>query len=65
MLPRGVVEGARGVLGDRLDRHGDARRIGQRQVALRRHRLGRVDLELAGPAARVEIQRFLLDDPRL
>ena len=47
---RRVVEGACGVLGDRLHRHGDARRIGERQVALRRHRLGRVDLQLAGPA---------------
>jgi hypothetical protein len=42
--------------------HSDTRRIGQRQIALRRHRLGRGDLELAGPAARVKIQRFLLDD---
>ena len=38
---RRVVEDGRRVLGDRLHRHGHARRIGQRQVALGRHRLGR------------------------
>ena len=37
----GIVEGRRGVGMDRFDRHGDARRIGERQIALRRHRLGR------------------------
>jgi hypothetical protein len=39
-----VVEGLVGVCGDREHRYGDARRIGQRQVALGRHRLGRGDL---------------------
>jgi len=47
---------------NRLDRHGDARRIGERQVALRRHRLGRHDLELAGAPARMKQQRFLIGD---
>ena len=45
-----VVVGAALVLGDRQHRHGDARRIGERQVALRRHRLGGHDLQLARPA---------------
>ncbi len=54
-----VVEGPARVLGDRLDRHGHARRIGQRKVALGGHRLGRVDLQLAWPPVRVEVQRFL------
>ena len=46
----GQVVGLARVFGDRQHRHGDAGRIGQRQVALRRHRLGSDDLELAGPA---------------
>ena len=58
----GVVVGAGRILGDGLHRHGDARRIGERQVALRRHGLGRHDLELAGPALRVELERFLVRD---
>ena len=47
---------------DCLDRHGDAGRIGQRQIALRRHRLCRDNLDLAWSPARVEIQRFLVGD---
>ena len=43
----GVVVGEAGILGDGQHRHGDARRIGQRQVALGGQRLGRRDLELA------------------
>ena len=63
MLPLvGVVVGRRGIGGDRLHRHGDAGRIGERQIALRRHRLGGDDLQLAGPPARVEQQRFLIGD---
>jgi hypothetical protein len=54
----GVVEGARGVFGDRLHRHRDARRIGQRQVALRRHRLGRHHFELARTPHGVKFQRL-------
>ena len=49
---RGIIERARRVLGDRLHRNCDARRIGERQVALRRHRLGRVDFQLARPSHR-------------
>ena len=60
----GVVEGARRLLGDRLDGNRDARRIGERQVALCRHRFGGVDLQLARPAARVELKGFLLGDGR-
>ena len=44
----GVIVGVVGILGDRLHRNGHARRIGQRQIALRRHRLGRRDGDLAG-----------------
>ena len=57
-----VVINGRRIGGDRLDRSGDARRIGKRQVALRRHRLGRHDLELAGTPARVELERLLIGD---
>ena len=60
----GVVEGERRVLGDRLHRHRHARRIGQRQVALGRHRLGRRDLELARPPVGVEVQGFLIGERR-
>ena len=59
-----VVVGLARILGDGQHRHGDARRIGQRQVALRRHRLGGDDLELAGAAAAVELQRFLVGEGR-
>jgi hypothetical protein len=38
-----------GIGGDRHARRGDARRIGQRQVALVGERLDRLDLELARP----------------
>ncbi len=51
---RGVVVGGRRVRGDRLHRHGDARRIGERQVPLRRHGLRRHHLELAGAPLGVE-----------
>ena len=61
---RGVVVGEARILGDGQHRHGDARRIGERQVALRRHRLGGDDLELAGPALAVELQRFLVGEGR-
>ena len=60
----GVVVGAALVLGDGQHRHGDARRIGQRQIALRRHRLGGDDFELSGPALAVEQQGFLVGKGR-
>ena len=60
----GVVVGEVRILGDRQHRHGHARRVGQRQVALGGQRLGRRDLELAGLALAVEQQRFLLREAR-
>ena len=62
--PGGVVEGQGRVLGDRQHRHRDARRIGERQVALGRHGLGRHDFELAGAAMGVELQRLLVGEGR-
>ena len=59
-----VVVGAAFVLGDREHRDGDARRIGQRQVALGRHRLGGDDFQLAGPANAVKLQGFLVGKGR-
>ena len=53
-----VVDGVR-VLEDGEAGGGDARRIGQRQVARRGQRLGRRDLDLARPAAGVQLQRLL------
>ena len=60
----GVVVGEVGIPGDGQHRHGHARRVGERQVALRGQRLGRRDLELAGLALAVELQRFLLGEVR-
>ena len=58
----GVVIGGGGVFGDGEHGNGDARRIGQRQVALGRHGLGGHDLDLAGPTARMELQSLLIGD---
>src|SRR4029453_15326828 len=44
--------------GDTLDRHGSARRIGEAEVALRRHRLGGDNFDLARPAAGVKVDRL-------
>ena len=60
----GQVVGFARVLRDRQHRHGDAGRIGQRQIALRRHRLGGDDLKLAGPAHAMELQGFLIGESR-
>ena len=59
-----VVVGAALVLGDGQHRHGDARRVGERQVALGRHRLGRHDFELSRPALAVKQQRLLVGKGR-
>ena len=59
-----VVVGAARILGDGEHRHGDARRIGEREVALGRHRLGGDDFQLAGPADAVELQGFLIGESR-
>ncbi len=57
---RGVVIGRVRIFGDRQHRHRDARRIGQRQVALGRHRFGGHNLELARPSLGMEQQGLLL-----
>ena len=54
----GQLIGAAGIVGDRLHRHRDAGRISEAEVALGRHRLGGDDLDLPGPAARVEVDRL-------
>ena len=59
-----VVVGAARILGDGEHRHGDARRIGEREVALGRHRLGGDDFQLAGPADAVKLQGFLIGEGR-
>jgi len=56
ILARGERRRGVGVGGDRLAGKGDARRIGERQVALIGERLGGDDLELAGPRLAVELQ---------
>ena len=61
----GVVVGRRRVLRDGVHRHGDARRIGERQVALGGERLGRGDFELAGLALGVELKGFLIGEAGL
>src|SRR3546814_16754801 len=54
----GVVVGLRLVVANAQAGRGNAGRIGQREIALGGQRLGRLNLELAGPAAGVQIQRF-------
>ena len=57
---RRVVESGIRPFGDGAHRHGDAGRIGERQVALRRHGFGRRDLELSGLGTGVKGEGFLL-----
>ena len=57
----GVVGGFVRVVVDGQARRGDARRIGERQVALVAERLGRLDLQLSGHRKLVEIQRRLVE----
>ena len=59
-----VVVGAAGVLGDSQHRHRNARRIGERKVALGRHRLGGDDFQLARTANTVKLQGFLVSKGR-
>jgi hypothetical protein len=59
-----VVVGLGLVLGDGQHRHGDAGRIGERQIALRRHRLGGDHFQFAGAALTMEQQRFLIGKSR-
>ena len=58
----GIIVSLVGILGDRPHRHRDSGRISEAQIALRRHRLGRDDLDLPGPPLGVEVQRFLLGE---
>ena len=60
----GVVVGLALILRDGEHRHRDAGRIGEREIALRRHRLGGDDFELSRPALAVEQQRFLVGEGR-
>ena len=53
-----IVIGLGGILGDRVHRNRDTRRIGKAEVALRRHRLRRDDLDFSGPAIGVVQQRL-------
>ena len=46
--------------GDRQHRHSDARRIGQAEVALGRHRFGGLDADLARRRVAVEVQRLFI-----
>ena len=56
----GVFVGEAFIFGDRQDRNCDAGRIGERKVALCRHRLGGDDFQLARPALAVKQQCFLV-----
>ncbi len=60
----GVVVGKLPIGGDGQHRHRHPRRVRQREVALGGQRLGRRDLELAGLALAVELQRFLIGKAR-
>ncbi len=60
---RRVVEGELGVAVDVQAGLGDARGIGQRQVARGDQRLGQADLQLAGAPLGMHGQRFLRRDP--
>ena len=57
----GVVGGGRRIVADGKAWRRDARRIGERQVALVAERLGRLDLELSGNRVFVEIERRLVE----
>jgi len=57
-----VVVRERRIARDLETRRGDARRVGERQVALGGERLGGVNLDLARPAGGVHAQRLLVDD---
>jgi hypothetical protein len=57
---RGVVVGRVRILGDLADGRGDARRVGEAEVALGGHRFGSGDRDLAGLGVAVKIERFLV-----
>ena len=54
----GIVVGTARVVGDSAHRYRDTGRISQSEVALRRHRLGGDDFNLARPPPRVKLERF-------
>ena len=58
----GVVIGGGGILRDLADWYGNARAIGQRQVALGGHRLCGRDFQFARLALLVELQRLFVGD---
>ena len=58
---RGVEAGGGGVRRDRLAGGGDARRVGQRQIVLRRHALDGLDGDFPGPRQPVIVQRGLAE----
>ncbi len=58
----GIIVGEIGIFGDRAHRHRHAGRISEGEVALRRHRLGGDDLDLAGPPHGVEFERLGLGE---
>ncbi|MNN38493.1 hypothetical protein D3C81_1524920 [compost metagenome] len=58
----GIVVGLVRIGGDGQDRHGHARRVGQRQVALGRHRLGRGHGDLARDRIAVELQSVVVGE---
>ena len=57
----GVVVGEVGILGDLQAGRGDAGRVGERQVALRRQRLGGDDLDLTRPSRAVHDERIAVE----
>jgi hypothetical protein len=59
----GIVEGAPDLRRSRAPVR-NAWRIGQRQIPLRGHRLGRRDFQLARLALAVKLKRFLIGEPR-
>ncbi len=59
-----IVVGLALILRDGQHRHRDAGRIGEREIALSRHRLGGDHFELARPALAVKQQRFLVGERR-
>ena len=56
VLSDGQIGGLGGIGGDGLAGEGDARRIGEREIALVAERLGRLNLQLAGPRLPMEVQ---------
>ena len=52
------------MLGDEAHRHRHAGTVGEREITLGGHRLGGPDLELAGLAALMVIERLLVGEAR-